>query len=156
MNALRRLAIGTLAGLVLGIALGLGFALGLGWSTTTGLLSTLLAGGAGATAAAFIGKPPWEQSGFLEPALRMIVGVALGAMLVFVASRFLSGEVPYALFGAPEGTLWFEMPALYVPFVTTIYGAFLGLEAGDGHPARSSTVVRRRPPPPPPMAGFGG
>lgn len=151
--ALRRLAYGALAGLVLGVALGLGFALGLGWGTTTGLLSMLISGGAGATAAAIIGKPAWEHSGLLESALRMVIGVVLGVGLVFVASRFLSWTVPFALLGAPADTRWHEMPPLYVPLVTTLYGALLGLEAGGGA-ARGSKPGRKPPPPPPRIPGL--
>jgi hypothetical protein len=156
--ALRRLGLGALAGLLLGVVLGLAFSIGLGWTTTTGLLSTLIAMGGGATAAAFIGRAPWEQSGFIESALRMIVGVAIGAGLIFVASRYLAASIPYAFLGAPEDTLWHEMPVLYLPFVTTFYGAFLGLEAGSGPKAKSTKGVRGKgnpPPPPPPVAGFG-
>ena len=90
--------------------------------------SFLIAMGAGATAGAFTGKPPWAQSGWIETGLRIVAGAGVGAALLWVAGRFLAFTLPFALFGAPSETLWHELPLVYVPFVTVIYGALLELD----------------------------
>jgi hypothetical protein len=131
---LRRLGVGFGKGLVLGLFLGVAFHFGLGWRTSAGLLSSLLAMGACATAGAYAGKPPWAQSGWLETALRIAVGTGAGAILLWVAGRFLAFTVPFVVFGAPSDTLWHELPLVYLPFVTAIFAALIELDH-DPRPA---------------------
>jgi hypothetical protein len=132
---LRRIGVGLAKGLVLGLLLGAALHFGLRWSTSAGLLSTLLAMGAGATAGGLAGKPPWAHSGWLETGLRIFLGMGLGAIFLWLAGRFLAFTVPFSVFGAPNETLWHELPLLYIPFVTSLYAALLELD-NDG-PARA-------------------
>lgn len=144
MSYLRQAGIGAATGLGLGVLLGLALTLGLGLHTTVGLLSALLAMGAGATAGAFLGRAPWHHSGLLESGLRIVIGLALGPLLLTLVGNFLPITVPFAVLEAPAGTLLHELPLLYVPLVTAVYGLLLGLEAGTGRAGTKPMTPERR------------
>jgi len=127
----KRLGVGLLEGLIVGLLLGAGFQLGLRFDRTPGLLGFLLAMGTGATAGIVCGKPPWRGGGWLEPALKSVFGLGVGALLFWGGSTFLSAPVPFALPGTAAETPWVEMPLLLLPVISTLYGAIVELDNTD-------------------------
>ena len=133
---LKRLLIGLAKGLVTGGALGALFQLGLGWPSAAGLLGYLLAMGAAATAGTVAGKPPWRQEAWIEGVLKSGFGLGIGALLFWVATSFLSFDLPFALGPIPAGVPWVSQPLLMLPPIAAVYGAIIELDnTGDGKAA---------------------
>lgn len=128
----KRLLFGLLKGLAIGGGLGAALHLGLGWTTTPGLLGYLLAMGTGATAGILAGKPPWRHQAWIEALLKAVAGVAVGALMYWLATDFGAFGLPFDLLGVPSGTPWPELPLLYIPLVAAIFGSLVELDnTGD-------------------------
>lgn len=123
----KRLGIGVLKGALVALVVGLGVQLGLRWPTPSGgLLAYLLAMGVGGTAGVFGGRAPWRPGAWFEALLKMLVGVAAGAGLYFVGSRYAAFEIP--LPGGPAP--WTAAPALFLVPIGALYGALVELDHG--------------------------
>lgn len=144
----RRILIGLLKGLTLGVLLGSLFHFGLGWRVTPGLLGYLIAMGVGATSGILAGRPPWLHEAWLESLLKGVFGLAVGAALYWVAGRFLSFDVAFGVFGAPASTAWTALPLLYAPPIAMLFALIVELDntegtlAGGGKPAASGPGAR--------------
>jgi len=147
---LRRLLVGCIKGLVLGIGLGLLFQLVLRWTTTPELLAYLLSMGTGATVGVLAGRPPWRQESWLESLLKVVAGVGVGAMVYWLAHTYGSFGLPTALLGAEEGVPWTSLPALYLPPTAVLFGALVELDNTPDGPA-----PKPRPQPPSPASPKG-
>lgn len=134
---LKRLGLGLLKGLLIGGAIGAGLQYGLpelfpnaAWSFG-GLFGFLTAMGAAGTTGIFAGKPPWHEGAWIEASLKGIVGVGLGALTYWVASKWASFSA-FQLPGVPEPAKWTELPVLYAPVIAGVYGSLVELDnTGD-------------------------
>jgi hypothetical protein len=134
----KRLGIGFLKGGLVALAVGLGVQFGLRWPTPSGsLLAYLLAMGASGTAGVFGGRAPWRPGAGFEALLKMLVGVAAGAGLYFVASRYAPLEIP--LPGGPAP--WTAVPGLFLAPIGALYGALVELDhEGETGPRKDRGV----------------
>ena len=135
----RRILIGLIKGLFLGALLGSLFHFGLGWRVTEGLLGYLIAMGVGATAGVLAGRPPWLHEAWLESLLKGVFGLAVGAALYWVSVRFLTFDLAFAFFGAPESSPWTSLPLLYAPPIAVLFALIVELDnnsaAAGGKPS---------------------
>lgn len=148
---LRRLGIGLLKGLILGIGVGLLFQLALRWTVTPEVLGYLLSMGTGATVATLAGKPPWHDEAWLESLLKAVAGVALGAILYWGAHTYARFGIPVSILDSPEDTPWTFVPLLYVLPTAALVGTFIELDnnptkraakkAGGAKPAATSSAA---------------
>src|SRR5262249_37166294 len=127
-DMLRRLGIGFLKGLVVGTAIGAGLHWGLHWPVVGDVLGYLLAMAAGATAGILSGKPPWREGAGIEAALKGIGGVGIAALLYYLAQRFATFAIPWALIGIPAGTQWTHVPLLVAPAIAALFATFVELD----------------------------
>ncbi|MEM9070298.1 MAG: hypothetical protein AAGE52_17455 [Myxococcota bacterium] len=144
---LKRLGLGLIKGLVIGGAIGAAFHFGLGWTSATGLLAYLMAMGAGATAGILAGKPPWKQAAWIESVLKAVAGVGVGALAYWLGSRFGEFGLPLELPNVAAGTSWTEVPLVFVPAVSAVFGTLVELDNTDDDAApergkRSSVKAR--------------
>lgn len=129
---LKRLGLGLLKGLVIGGAVGAGLQYGLKWTEVSGLLGFLVAMGVGGTTGVFAGKPPWQEGAWIEATLKGLVGVGLGALLYWIASRWGQLAIPFP--GLTEPASWTVLPAVYAPAIAGTYGALVELDnTGDSN-----------------------
>ncbi len=125
----KRVGIGFLKGLLVGLAVGVGVEGFLHWPLPSGgLLAYLLAIGVGGTAGVFGGRAPWKEGAWLEAALKMAVGAAAGAFLYWLASRYASFELPW-IGGARR---WTSIAPLFLAPIGAIYGAIVELDHDEG------------------------
>ena len=141
---LKRLVFGLFKGALLGAAIGAGLHFGLGWTIVTGLLGYLLAMGAGASAGILTGKPPWKQAAWIESLLKAIAGMAIGALLYWVSSKWGSFGLPFAIPGVEAGTAWTEVPLLYVTAISAVFGTLVELDNTDDDEATPERGARTK------------
>jgi hypothetical protein len=145
---LKRLLLGIVKGLALGVLVGAIFHFALGWAMAPGLSGYLIAMGTGATAGIVAGRPPWRREAWLEGALKAVVGLLLGLGLHWLARTYAAWALPFDLWGVPEGTPWTDAPLLYAPVVAAFYGALVELDNAPGAapgPSRPGAVAETRP-----------
>jgi hypothetical protein len=123
---LKRLGLGLLKGLLIGGAIGAGFQYGLKWADVSWLLGFLIAMGVGGTTGVFAGRPPWQQGAWIEATLKGAVGVGLGALLYWVASRWGAIAIPFP--GIAEPTKWTALPVVFAPAIAGLYGSLVELD----------------------------
>ncbi|HEY8427538.1 MAG TPA: hypothetical protein VIL20_04155 [Sandaracinaceae bacterium] len=134
---LKRLGLGLLKGLLIGGAIGAGLQYGLPelfpnvtWEFG-GVFAYLAAMGVAGTTGIFAGKPPWHEGAWIEAALKGIVGVGLGALAYWVASKWASFSA-FEMPGVPAAAKWTELPVLYAPAIAGVYGSLVELDnTGD-------------------------
>jgi hypothetical protein len=143
---LKRLGIGLLKGLLIGAAIGAGLQYGMPWAEFSGLLGFLVAMGVAGTTGVFAGKPPWQQGAWIEATLKGMVGVGLGALVYWVASRWGQFSIPYP--GLAEPASWTALPAVFGPVVAGIYGSLVELDntgdSGKGKEEESKSSSKAR------------
>lgn len=132
MGFLKRLGVGLVKGLLVGLLVGGTLQLGLGWTEAAGLLGYLLAMGTGATAGILAGTPPWKGEAWIEALLKGFFGLGVGALLYWLASSFASFDLPFPLAGARAGASWTALPILYAPLIGALYGAVVELDNTEG------------------------
>jgi hypothetical protein len=123
---LKRLGLGLLKGLLLGGAVGAGLQYGLRWTDVSGLLGFLIAMGVAGTTGVFAGRPPWQEGAWIEATLKGLVGVGLGALVYWVASRWGQFEIPFP--GLREPASWTELPVVFAPAIAGLYGSLVELD----------------------------
>jgi len=129
---LKRLGIGLLKGLVLGGALGAALHFGLGLGAVGAIGGFLIATLTGALAAVLSGRPPWQKGAWIESLLKGGAGLVLGAVVYWLASKFIGFGIPFALGSVPAGTAWTSMPLAIAPFVAAVFGGLVELDnTGD-------------------------
>ncbi len=139
----KRLGLGLIKGALIGAALGSFFHFGLGWVNAPGLLGYLLAMGTGATAGILSGKPPWRQHAWIESVLKAIAGIAIGALLYWIASSWLAFDVP-AVLGLGEG-VWVDKPLLSLFPVAVLFASLIELDNTDiDPPAQRSSRNKKK------------
>ncbi len=129
---LKRLGIGLLKGLVLGAAAGAALHFGLGLGSVGVIAGFALAMLTGAIAAVVSGRPPWQKGAWIESLLKGGAGLALGALVYFLAWKFASFGLPFALGSVPAGTQWTQVPLLVAPTIAALFGGLVELDnTGD-------------------------
>jgi hypothetical protein len=121
---------------------------------TEGLLGYLIAMGVGATAGILAGRPPWLHEAWLESLLKGVFGLAVGAALYWVATRFLTFNLAFGFFGAPESSAWTTLPLLYAPPIAMLFALIVELDnssaaskpgAGAGKPGAPKPPAKPKP-----------
>lgn len=131
----KRVGIGFLKGLLVGLAVGVGIEAFLHWPLPSGgLLAYLLSIGVGGTAGVFGGRAPWKEGAWLEAALKMAVGAAVGALLYWLASRYAAFELPW-IGGARR---WTSIAPLFLAPIGALYGAIVELDHDEGPPPKAT------------------
>ena len=128
---LKRLFVGLLKGLFIGAVLGAVFHFGLGWAIASGLFAYLLAMGAGASAGILAGKPPWRAQALIESVLKAVAGLGVGALVYWLASKYLAFGLPMELPGLAEGTLWTEATMGISLAASAVFGTIVELDNTD-------------------------
>jgi hypothetical protein len=83
--------------------------------------------GVAGTTGVFAGRPPWQEGAWIEATLKGMVGVGLGALVYWLASKW--GYVTTFPFpGVEEPVKWTEVPVLFAPAVAGVYGALVELD----------------------------
>lgn len=132
----KRVGIGFLKGLLIGVAVGVGIEGFLHWPLPSGgILAYLLSIGVGGTAGVFGGRAPWKDGAWLEAALKMAVGAAAGAFLYWLASKYASFELPW-IGGARR---WTSIAPLFLGPIGALYGAIVELDHDEGPASKSGT-----------------
>lgn len=138
---LKRLLIGLLKGLALGGAIGAAITFGLNagpiWGVTAYALYALL----GAFAGVLAGRPFWIKGAWVETLLKGLFGLAVGAGLYALASKFLGAVVPNVAGGDPLEI--FKQPMLMAPGIGAIYAALVELDnTGEVEPEPTNVRIR--------------
>ena len=123
----KRFGLGFLKGLSVGVVLGAVFQLVLGWTVTVDLLGFLIAMGVGATVGTFGGKPAWLAEAWLESVLKVVFGIATGA-LVFWLLGFVTAPFGHAWIGTADGPPWNLQPIFYAPIIAVVFGLIVELD----------------------------
>src|SRR5579883_514408 len=134
---LRRLLIGLVLGLLVGGAVAAGLVLGLGVATFSSaggaVLAYLAATLTGVLTGLVAGKPIWASGAKIEAGLKAFFGALIGAGVMF-ALRQWAGDWPLDLpaIGAHSRTAIGDLPAISLPLVAVVLGAFFELDnTGD-------------------------
>lgn len=137
----KRLLLGLVKGLVLGGVVGAAITFGLRQSVD-GVAAYGLYALLGALAGVFAGRPPWMKGAWVESLLKGLFGVAVGAGLYALGSRFLTVAMPDLALG--NGTLeLFKQPMLMAPGIGAIYAALIELDnTGEAEPEAASVRIR--------------
>lgn len=117
---------------MIGVAIGAGLHFGLHWPVIGDILGYLLAMAAGASAGILAGKPPWREGAGIESVLKGLGGVGVAALLYYLAQRFGTFAIPWAVLGIPAGTAWTHVPLLVAPAVAALFGSAVELDHSDG------------------------
>lgn len=125
---LKRLGIGLLKGLVLGAAAGAALHFGLGLGSVGVLAGFAIAMLTGAVAAVISGRPPWQKGAWIESLLKGGAGLGVGALVYFLAWKFASFGIPFAMAGVPAGTQWTQMPLLLAPTIGALFAGLVELD----------------------------
>lgn len=143
---LKRLILGLVKGLAIGGALGAALFFGV-QSVQQGGVAGVAAYGLyaliGALAGVLAGKPPWLKGAWVESLLKGLFGLAVGAGLFALASRFLGGQNPVMVpaFGGGAEMALFKHPLLMAPGIATIYAMLVELDnTGEVEPEPKSGV----------------
>jgi len=132
----KRVGIGFLKGLLIGVAVGVGIEGFLHWPLPSGgILAYLLSIGVGGTAGVFGGRAPWKDGAWLEAALKMAFGAAAGALLYWLASTYAAFELPW-IGGARR---WTSIAPLFLAPIGALYGAIVELDHDEGPPPKSAS-----------------
>lgn len=124
----RRLVVGLIKGLVLGVGLGAAFQIGAGWGKTDGLLGYLLAMGISASIAVVSGRSPWHTGAWIEAALKAVAGLCLGALAYWVASSYAAIPLPFGTPNAPVPTPWTSQPMFFGTALGVLFGPLIELD----------------------------
>lgn len=148
-----RFLLGLLKGLFVGATVALVSSYGARLPMPSGtLFAYVLAMGVGGTTGVFAGRAPWREKAWLEALLKGLVGVGVGALLYWLAFRYVNLGVPLGLVrglampafeaGLPERVSLIEIPLLLLPLVGAAYGALVELD----HAGPSDDDTRRDTP----------
>jgi hypothetical protein len=137
----KRLLLGLVKGLVLGGVVGAAITFGLHQSVD-GVAAYGLYALLGALAGVFAGRPPWVKGAWVESLLKGLFGVAVGAGLYALGSKFLT--IPMPDLAAGGGTLeLFKQPVLMAPGIGAIYAALIELDnTGEAEPEPTNVRIR--------------
>ncbi|MEZ4394829.1 MAG: hypothetical protein R3A48_27450 [Polyangiales bacterium] len=137
----KRLLIGLLKGLVLGGAVGAALTFGLKEVAIVGVAAYALYALLGGFAGVLAGRPFWVKGAWVESLLKGLFGLAVGAGLYALASRFLAFPVPSFAGGGPLEI--FKQPMLMAPGVGAIYAALVELDnTGEEEPEPTGVRIR--------------
>lgn len=126
----KRLGIGLLKGLVVGVGIGAAIQFGAHWSTPSGgLLAYLLALGVGGTTGIFAGRAPWKEGAWIDASIKGVFGLVAAALLYWLGATYGAGRIPWP--GEAESVPWTSLPALFLGAIGAIYGALVELDHDD-------------------------
>lgn len=123
----KRLLLGLLKGLVIGGAFGALLHFGLERHTITEWYNWLLYPVIGAISGALAGRAPWKPGAWIAGVLKGVFGLAVGAGLFALGSRFLP---EMALFGAAAKSSLATYPLVFAPMLATLYATLVELDDG--------------------------
>jgi hypothetical protein len=139
---LRRLFVGLVEGLVIGMALAVAAARGLGLSAPGALVAAALAGVAGLLVGLVAGRPIWARDAKTEALLKAGVGALAGVGLSFALGHWWSLPVDlraYSFGAGPAGTL----AALTLPLIASVLASFFELDNTGGGPTKPGLSAPR-------------
>ncbi|MEO6600113.1 MAG: hypothetical protein ABIQ16_09595 [Polyangiaceae bacterium] len=132
---LRRLFVGLVEGLVIGISLAVAATRGLGLSAPSALASALLGGIAGFVVGLVAGRPVWARDAKTEALLKAGVGALVGVGLSFALRRWLSIPLDlraYSFGEAPAG----KLAAVSLPLISSALSLLFELDNTGGSQAK--------------------
>jgi hypothetical protein len=142
----RRLILGLVFGLIVGVALAAGLVrLGeVSFAGGAGLLFAYLAAAAvGALTGMVAGKPIWASGAKVEGGLKALFGGLMGAGAMFALRQWATGvEVNMSFLGGGGPAAIGDLPAASLPLIAAVLGGLFGLdntaadEEGDGPKGR--------------------
>jgi len=137
----KRLLLGLLKGLVLGGVVGAAITFGLHQSVD-GVAAYGLYALLGALTGVFAGRPPWVKGAWVESLLKGLFGMAVGAGLYALGSKFLTVAMPDLAQGSGALEL-FKQPMLMAPGIGAIYAALIELDnTGEAEPEPTNVRIR--------------
>jgi hypothetical protein len=132
---------------VFGAILGAGIGAPIAYSTRVALtpvLSMMMAMAVAACVFALVRRPPWRQASAVESLLRVVVGLAVGAGLAWLAQRFVDLRLPLAVPPLPNGVTFTEHGGVFGSVVGLVTGLLIGLEPAPPPEAPRSITPERR------------
>jgi hypothetical protein len=143
---LRRLFVGLVKGLVIGIALAVAAARGLGLSAPNALFGALLAGIAGFAVGLVAGRPVWAPDAKTEALLKAGVGALVGVGLSFALGHWLTLPLDlsaYSFGAGPAG----QLASVSLPAIASALALFFELDnTGSGEAKPSLAAPRAKQP----------
>ena len=132
---LRRLFVGLVEGLVIGIALAVAATRGLGMSAPGALVAALLAGVAGFAVGLVAGRPIWARDAKTEALLKAGVGAFVGVGLSFALGRWLAVPIDLSAYSFGAGPMG-KLAAVSLPLIASALALFFELDNTDGGEAK--------------------
>jgi hypothetical protein len=132
---LRRLFIGLVEGLVIGIALAVAATRAFGASTPSVSFAALLAASAGFVVGLVAGRPIWARNAKTEALLKAGVGALVAVGLSFALGRWLALPLDlnaYSFGAGPAG----KLTALVLPLISVALSSFFELDNSAGGEAK--------------------
>lgn len=135
----KAIALGLLKGVVLGLAAGLALSYGLGLPMPAGsLLGYLAAMGVAGTTGVAGGRAPWREGAWIVASIKMLAGVAVGALAYWLLTSYLDAQLPVDLaarLALPEGSLdeaggvsWLAVPSLALTTISALFGLLVEID----------------------------
>ena len=124
---LRRLLLGLLEGLAIGLALSLGSARWLGLAAANSAEALLLGAAAGLLVGLIAGRPVWAREAKTEALLKAVVGAVGGAGLSLAAGHWLTTPLDLSAYRLGVGPLGM-LSTVTLPLVATVLALFFELD----------------------------
>jgi hypothetical protein len=139
---LRRLFVGLVEGLVIGIALAVAATRGLGMSAPSTLFAALLAGMAGFAVGLVAGRPIWARDAKTEALLKAGAGALVGVGLSFALGRWLSMPLDLSAYSFGVGSAG-KLAVVSLPLIASALALFFELDNTDGNGAKPRLAAPR-------------
>jgi hypothetical protein len=144
----KRLLLGIIKGLVIGVGLAFGVMKLQGGPALTGVTSYVFAVVAGLLVGLIAGRPVWARDAKVEASIKALVGAGISAGLLFVLRRWLNVGVDFASFGIGPGKLG-ELALTALPTISVALALMFELDdavGGSPNAAPKASTARLRAP----------